>query len=1114
MKMLKRVVLIFISSLTIFSCSDDQVFTLLSPEESGVNFANIIPDSSKLNIFNYEYIYNGAGVGMADFNNDGLKDLFFAGNLVQSKLFINKGDLKFEDITAKAKIDTKNRWCSGVTIVDINRDGLLDIYLSVTMKKDSLDRQNLLLVNQGIKDGIPSFKEMGEEYGVNDDGYSEHSAFFDYDKDGDLDLYVLTDKIDSSPVYYREKVLDGSYPNTDRLYRCDWSEELGHPVYTNVSRAAGINSEGFGLGVAICDINRDNWPDIYVSNDYVSDDLLYINNHDGTFTDQAKKYFKHTSLSAMGNEINDINGDGLLDIMTLDMLPENNERKKQFSPPFQYNNYLNSIRYNYTHQYMRNTLQLNPGIYSDSVYQPFNEVGLLAGVAETEWSWSPSISDFDNDRDRDILITNGFPKDVTDRDFMMYHAEVRLLMSEEQMLATVPVIKLNNYAYENEGNLKFKNVSKDWGLEAETFSNGSAYGDLDNDGDLDYVVCNINDFSSIYKNNTIENKKEKASYLNVKIKEEKGVNTQGSLLCKIEGRYKDGSLFYYEYGGIRGYISNSDPTCHIGLGENGEIDQLQIIWPNDSMQVIQNPGKNKLIEVSQKDAKLPYKSLIEVPKPIFQEVGNKIDGIVDLKEYDFIDFNYQNCIPYKLSEQGPLMSQADINGDGLMDFFVGGSRKYSGIFYYQNPDGSFKSKTLLPEYHVEHKEGEDLGSAFGDFDGDGDLDLYIARGGNEYLSTDTLLLDVIYQNDGKGNFTEAKGALPKIIQSNRVVKPFDYDGDGDLDLFVGGRNISLQYPKPATSFIFKNVSSGGKIKFEEVGTKLIPELKDIGLVVDAEWVDMDGDKSKDLVIVGEYMPLQIFLQKGGKFKKQDLGDLNEVKGLFQEVASADLDKDGDMDLVLGNMGRNTILRANADEPVELIHGDLDGNGAYDVFPFVYFVNKEGERKSYPYHGKDDVNKQLNSTRDRFVYFTDYGKISQKEFFTPEELGRSSKVSMNLNASVWIENKGDGDYEMHELPVEAQFSTINSFVIDDFNRDGKMDIVFAGNNFGNDINAGRYDASNGGILLGDGKGNFHYQKYSGFNAMGDVKNLLLIPDGKGKKQIIMTQCRGPLKIFSF
>ncbi len=504
---------ILIFCIFFYGCKTKSTFELIPSEDSGIEFNNQIVDNDTLNILTYEYLYNGSGVGMGDFNGDGLLDVFFSGSQVDSKLYLNQGDFKFSDISKSAGINTLGRWCSGVSVVDINADGLLDIYVSTTMKNAAKDRENLLFVNQGVKNGIPTFKEMATEYGVNDSGYSEHAAFFDYDHDGDLDLYVLIDVIDQQPALFRPKVTDGSYPNTDRLYRCDWSADLKHPVYTNVSKEAGITIEGFGLGVAICDINQDNWPDIYVTNDYVSDDLLYINNKNGTFTDQSKNYFKHTSLTAMGNEVGDVNNDGLADIVALDMLPKNTERKKQLAPPNNYQTYINSDQFGYTYQYMRNTLQLNSGKQADGSSKPFHEISLMAGISESEWSWCPSLADFDNDGYRDLFVTNGYPRDVTDRDFMLYRANTLQLSSSALMLEQVPVIKISNYAYRNRGDLTFEDVTEKWGLSVPSFSNGAAYGDLDNDGDLDYIVNNINDKAFLYRNNSREEQADKSHYL-------------------------------------------------------------------------------------------------------------------------------------------------------------------------------------------------------------------------------------------------------------------------------------------------------------------------------------------------------------------------------------------------------------------------------------------------------------------------------------------------------------------------------------------------------------------------------------------------------------------------
>jgi hypothetical protein len=1062
-------------SFLVFSCKNATTFELLSGDDTGIHFSNKIVENDSLTILKYEYLYNGSGVGMGDFNNDGLLDLFFSGSQANAALYLNKGEMKFEELGKASGLDTKDRWCSGVSIVDINGDGLLDVYVSATMKNAERDRQNMLFVNQGIKEGKPSFKEMAAAYGINDSGHSEHAAFFDYDRDGDLDLYVLTDVIDQFPSLYRPKVTDGSYPNTDRLYRNDWSKGKSHPVFTNVSKEAGITIEGYGLGINICDINQDNWPDIYVTNDYVSDDILYINNHDGTFTDQAKAYFKHTSLSAMGNDVADINNDGRPDIVALDMLPKDNERKKQLAPPNSYQSYQNSDLNGYTYQYMRNSLQLNAGKKADGSPVPFQEISLMAGVAETEWSWCPSLADFDNDGFRDLMITNGFPRDVTDRDFMLYRANSAQLASDAILLEQMPVIKVNNYAFKNKGGVHFDDVSAAWGIQRPSFSNGASYGDLDNDGDLDYVVNNINDEAFVYKNNTVETNADKGHYLRVKL-QGKGQNTQG-IGTRIEGLYADGTYFYYENSPYRGYLSSVEAVAHIGLGAKQKIKELRIIWPNDSMQVISKPGIDQLLTVKISDAKQPYVSLYQTQAPLLREVTNDLQLTDMHKEYDFIDFNFQSLTPFKMSQLGPGASVGDVNGDGLEDFFVGGSKFYSGIFYLQQPAGKFVAKFLEGVAEKKEKLGEDLGSLLIDMDKDGDLDLYIARGGTEGKIGAASYQDVVYANDGKGNFSLAASALPAFTESNAAVRAVDFDKDGDLDLFVSGRNVPFSYPQGAPSRLLRNDSKAGTILYTDATAQWAPDLLKPALACDAVWTDVNNDGWSDLVVVGEFMPIQIYQNEKGRLVKVANTGLEEMTGLWGSVAAADFDQDGDMDLVAGNMGKNTLLRANANQPVDVLHGDVDGNGVYDVFPFVYFQREAGTPVSAPLFGKDDVHKQLNSTRQRWVYYKDYGKITQDDFLTEKEKAKASKLSFTENASQYIENLGGGHFKAHDLPDMAQVSAMNGMQILDVNADGYLDILFVGNNYANEVAMGRYDASNGGVLLGDGKG-FTYAQHSG------------------------------------
>lgn len=1100
--------LLLVSSLFVFSCKNASTFELLSPDDTGIHFSNKIVENDTLSILKYEYLYNGSGVGMGDFNNDGLLDIVFSGSQANATLYLNKGEMKFEELGKSAGLDTKNRWCSGVSIVDINGDGLLDVYVSATMKNAEKDRQNMLFVNQGIKDGKPSFKELAAEYGMNDSGYSQHAAFFDYDRDGDLDLYVLIDVIDDFPSLYRPKVTDGTYKNTDRLYRNDWSKEKNHPVFTNVSKEAGITIEGFGLGINICDINQDNWPDIYVTNDYVSDDILYINNQNGTFTDQAKLYFKHTSLTAMGNDVADINNDGRPDIVALDMLPKDNERKKQLAPPNSYQSYQNSDLHGYTYQYMRNTLQLNPGKKADGTPIPFQEISLLAGVAESEWSWCPSLADFDNDGFRDLLVTNGFPRDVTDRDFMLYRANASKLASESTLLEQIPVIKVNNYAFRNKGGMHFDDVSATWGIQRPSFSNGASYGDLDNDGDLDYVVNNINDEAFVYKNNTVEANADKGHYLRIKL-QGKGQNTQG-IGARIEGVYADGTYFYYENTPYRGYLSSVEAVAHIGLGAKQKIRELRVIWPNDSMQVISKPSIDQVLKLKISDAKQPYVSMFKNNSPLLREVTNDVQLTDVHKEYDFIDFNFQSLTPFKMSQLGPGASVGDVNGDGLEDFFVGGAKFYSGIFYLQQASGKFTPKFLEGVAENKNKLGEDLGSLLIDMDRDGDLDLYVARGGTEGQLGAASFQDVIYANDGKGNFSLSPAALPTFTESNAAVRAVDFDKDGDLDLYVSGRNVPFSYPQGTVSRLLRNDSKAGMIKYTDMTAKWAPDLLKPTLACDAVWTDVNNDGWSDLVVAGEFMPIQIYQNEKGRLVPLQNTGLEGMTGLWGSVSAADFDQDGDMDLVAGNMGKNTLLRANTKQPVDVLHGDVDGNGVYDIFPFVYFQSAAGTPVSAPLFSKDDVHKQLNSTRQRWVYYKDYGKVTQENFLTDKEKTKAAKLSFTENASMYIENLGGGKFKAQSLPIMAQLSSLNGMQILDLNADGYLDILYVGNNFANEVSTGRYDASNGGVLLGNGKG-FTYYENSGIFVPGDAKSFVGLQLG-GELAFIALQNRGPMKVF--
>lgn len=1119
------------------SCQDKPLFSKLDVNDTGIDFANRIIENDTLNILDFEYIYNGGGVGIADINGDSLPDVVFSGNQANSRIYLNKGALKFEDISQKAGISNQDRWCSGVSLVDINADGRMDIYLTATTKGVEALRSNLLYINQGNdKDGIPTFKEKSKEYGVADSGHSMNAAFFDYDNDGDLDLYVLTNTIESNPNQYHEKRRDGSSPTTDRLYRCDWSDSLDHPIYTNVSKEAGIQIEGYGLGINICDFNRDGFKDIYITNDYLTDDLLYINNgtkggkHLG-FTDKAAEYFKHTSNSAMGNDVADINNDGLVDIVALDMLPKDNNRKKRLMGPNSYQTYLNNDLFGFTHQYVRNTLQLNMGNKPNTNNPVFAEVGLLANIAQTDWSWTPILADFDHDGFRDLIVTNGFPRDITDRDFAQFRAQSSSVASKEFLLGQIPVVKIANFAFKNNGDLTFTDVSEKWGLNEPSFSNGAAYADLDRDGDLDMITNNINDSAFVYRNNLVESNPEKAHYLRISFKGE-NKNLLG-LGARVELHYGKGLTQIYEHSPYRGYLSTVEPVAHFGLGETRLIDSAVVIWPNEKKQTLLNLKTDQTIYVAEASARQNYSPVAPNNKFLFNDWNDTLNINWTHEEPEYIDFNIQKLLPHKLSQYPPAISAGDVNGDGLDDFFVSGSRQHKGRFFLQNPSGTFTLSDLLPGIEGPEKTSEDMGTLLFDADGDGDNDLYIASGGNELRPNDPAYQDRLYINNGKGHFTLSTNALPQILTSKSCVRAADYDRDGDLDLFIAGRVEPDQYPKAVSSYILRNdsfrsqksVASSQKSnllsshsplltpKFADVTAQIAPGLQNLGLACDALWTDYDKDGWVDLLIAGEWMPLTLLKNQKGKFDIVH-STLDTKKGFWNSLVGADFDQDGDTDYIAGNLGLNALTKASDTYPMSMLAGDFNQDGSYDAIPFIYFPDTENKLIRVPFHGREDLIKQVIQTRARFHKYSDFANATFDNLLTKEEHKKAIQVEVNYCASVYVENTGNGTFKTKPLPTLAQLSPINGMLVEDFDKDGNLDVLLVANDFGNETSTGRYDASNGLLLKGDGKGDFAplTQSTTGFYVTGNAKGLAQLTNKDGRRIIVASQNRGPLKTF--
>lgn len=1097
------------------SCSDDKatLFEHVPTQDSGVTFSNRITETDKYNVLEYEYVYNGGGVGIGDFNTDGLQDIFFAGNMVPNQLYLNKGEFKFEDISLASGIAADDRWASSVQVVDINNDGLDDIHVTCMTYEDGQLRRNMMLVNQGLDaDGVPTFVDMAEMYGIADSTNTTAAAFLDYDNDGDLDLFLAVNKMNKkvSPNTHRKKEFDGSSEIRDRLYRNDSSGD--QIAFEEVSVEAGILYGGFSLGINVSDINEDGYKDIYVTNDYLTNDLMYINNGDGTFTDRAMEYLKHTSYSAMGNDIADLNNDGLPEIVALDMLPEDNFRRKTMLPNNNYTTYINNERFDYQHQYIRNTLQVNRGKSPDSDAMVFSETAMMSGVSATDWSWAPMIADFDLDGDRDIIATNGFPKDVTDRDFIDYNTESGQFVVQADLLKKIPSVKIKNYAYRNENEgfgevPQFTNVTEEWGIENATFSNGGAYVDLDNDGDLDYVVNNINDSASIFRSMVMEQDiEQKKNWLKIDlVGPANGLDGQGAVVTIF---YGDGEIQRSEHTPYRGYLSSVERGVHFGLGSVQKIDMVVVEW-YDRMQVIENITSNQRLTVNYGNADQEMQRMgSRQADPIMKNVTDQV-GIEFLhKESDYTDYNVQNMLMHKLSQYGPAISIADVNGDDLDDVYISGSHFNEGTFLLQSKGGTFTEVDLLPGESGDDKLEEELGSLFLDVDGDGDQDLYLSSGGYEFKSEDDSYRDRLYLNE-RGQYVLAQSALPDLKSSSSCVRAADYDQDGDLDLFVGGRLKPFEYPLPVSSYILQN---DGKGRFTNVSDDVLPELNNVGMVCDALWTDYDNDGRVDLMLAGEWMPIQFYRNTGKKFELAN--ELAGTTGWWNGIASADFDKDGDVDYVIGNMGENTLLQTSKDAPVGIYFTDFDQNESLDIFPTAYFPNKKGALAEFPYFGLGDMKKEVIKLKGLYPRHSMFGEEEIDDVLSKFPDAKVDQLTASTFQSSYIENLGDGTFKIQPLPREAQVAPIFGMQAADFNEDGHLDILAVGNDYGTEVGQGRQDALNGLMMLGDGNGNFTPQtiQESGIVVAGDAKSIARLENADGQSLYIVGQNRGHLQVY--
>ncbi|WP_057940017.1 VCBS repeat-containing protein [Algoriphagus resistens] len=1048
---------------TLLAQSSNMVFESISGKKSGVTFKNQLKEDTNNNILRYEYFYNGAGVAVGDLNNDGLEDIFFTGNMVPNKMYKNLGNFKFEDKTKFSGISGKNSWTTGVTMADVNGDGLLDIYVSYSGKGDADSRRNELWINRG---GF-KFQNEAEAYGLNDSGNSTQALFFDFDKDGDLDMYLLNHHIESIHEMEFSEVKSIRHPTAgDKLFRNDGEK------FIDISQQAGIKGSalGFGLSVVSSDINKDGWPDLLVTNDYIEPDYLYINNGDGTFTDQLTEHFQHISHFSMGADIADINNDGKPDIYTLDMLPEDNARQKLLYGPENYEQYALMIQEGFYHQNMRNMLQVSLG---DGF---FSEVGQMAGISNTDWSWSALFFDANNDGQKDLFVTNGYFRDYTNRDFLKYKGDYyfkQAIAAEKadtlHLVTSMASTPIHNYIFENNGNLKFSDRSGEWGFSEKNFSSGAAYADLDNDGDLDLIINNLNALAGIY-----ENKLNAVNYLQIQLYQED--QNKFAIGAKVE-IYDGQTRQFAEIQPVRGFQSSVSTRLHFGLSDHNKATSVEITWPDGSFQVLEDVKANQLLKITKENTGQPTEA--SKPSPIFKRSANSPTFVS--QSAGFNDLKRQPLMINMPSYISPILAQGDLNGDGIAEVFIGGTKGQAAKIF------TLSNKEWIP-YHgfISSEEFTDAVAIFKDFDQDGTQDLFVGSGGyHDYLASDEGLQDRLYLNDGSGQLTRAAN-FPSYTLSTGDAVAIDANGDGALDLFIGARLIPGKYPLIPQSKILINDGAGN---FSDQSATYLPKSGEPGLVTGVEKIDLNGDGLDDLVIVGEFMPITFWVNQGGKsFEDQTSVFLDKTHaGWWGSIHSADMDGDGDLDLIVGNYGLNTQFKANENRPIKLYAADFDKNGSIDPIYECYLGDS-----AFPYASRDELLDQMAGMRSKFTDYASYSNAKIEDLFTVQQLEEAQVLVANSLESIYLENTGSG-FKARPLPSEAQAFPIYAIQSLDVNADGNMDLILGGNQTFTRIRIGVIDAGFGLVMLGDGKGTFRplSPSESGIGIKGDIKSILYL-----------------------